>query len=208
MDNIMYMGTEELLYCLLPVEDVRKVLDAFGSLNVAFNKSAKDIEIGAGISEENAFKLASINEYSRRLYQEEKFIELTKHYTPDAMGEYVLSKLNNLEKEQMWVFLFDSKYQEKDAYVDEEMISQGGAYGTNAHPMDVFRKAIRLQASKIVLAHNHPSGDLSPSKNDIVTTMHLRRMGLLLGIDVIDHFIVGGGRYYSLQDNGKINWSD
>lgn len=137
-----------------------------------------------------------------------KLEKLKGHYTPDDMGEYVLSRLNNLEQEQMWVFLFDSKYKEKDAYVDEEMITQGGAYGTNAHPMDIFRKAIRLQANKIVLAHNHPSGDLTPSKNDIVTTMHLRRMGLLLGIEIIDHFIVGGGRYFSMQDNNVIKWSE
>ena len=70
------------------------------------------------------------------------------------------------------------------------------------HPREVFKEAYLLSASSIICVHNHPSGNVNPSNNDIVITKQLKEVGLLLGINVLDHIIIGKDKYYSFNDNG------
>ena len=71
---------------------------------------------------------------------------------------------------------------------------------TTIHPREVFNEALKVHASSIIVMHNHPSGDLSPSKNDKIVTNHLIESGKIIGIPLIDHIITNGERYFSFYD--------
>lgn len=83
-------------------------------------------------------------------------------------------------------------------------VSRGTLSGTLAHPREVFQAALLANASAIIVAHNHPSGDVDPSSDDIQLTRRLVQAGTLLGVDVLDHLIVGAGRWYSFQQAGLV----
>lgn len=81
-----------------------------------------------------------------------------------------------------------------------DTISVGGLDSTIVHPREVFRKAIQRSASAVILVHNHPSGDPTPSPEDLTVTKRMIRAGQLLGIEILDHIVMGDGRYASLRD--------
>ena len=89
-------------------------------------------------------------------------------------------------------------------FLDEEVISKGTVNQTIAMPREVFRRAIKLGATSIMLAHNHPSGDPTPSGDDIRLTSRMVECGKVLGIEVVDHIVVGNGNYYSLRQHGDM----
>jgi DNA repair protein RadC len=81
-------------------------------------------------------------------------------------------------------------------------VSVGSLSASIVHPRDVFVPVIKLSAAAVIFTHNHPSGDPTPSKEDIVITRRLREVGELVGVRVLDHIIVGKGRYVSFVDDG------
>jgi len=84
-------------------------------------------------------------------------------------------------------------------------VSRGSLDSSLAHPREVFRAAILANAAGIILVHNHPSGDPTPSPDDVGLTQRLRAAGTVLGIDVLDHLVIGDGQYYSFKETG--HWS-
>lgn len=82
-------------------------------------------------------------------------------------------------------------------------VSKGLVNKTLVHPREVFAPALEMRATAIVIAHNHPSGNLEPSDDDIATTQRLRRAGALLGIEVLDHIIFSHGSYRSMLETGE-----
>lgn len=99
--------------------------------------------------------------------------------------------------------IYDEFFQQNKVYkyIDEDFISKGTVDQTFALPSDVFRKAIELNAVSIIVAHNHPSGDVTPSGDDIRMTQRLAECGELLGIKVLDSFVIGKDNYYSLKQH-------
>ena len=83
-------------------------------------------------------------------------------------------------------------------------VSRGTLDATLVHPREVFKAAILANSAAIILCHNHPSGDTSPSADDIQLTRRLVDAGMILGVDVLDHIIVGDGRYYSFKESGLL----
>ena len=83
-------------------------------------------------------------------------------------------------------------------------VSRGTLDATLVHPREVFKAALLANAAAIILTHNHPSGDPSPSADDVQLTRRLVDAGALLGVDVLDHIIVGDGRYYSFKEAGRL----
>ena len=83
-------------------------------------------------------------------------------------------------------------------------VSRGTLDATLVHPREVFKAAILANSAAIILCHNHPSGDTTPSADDIQLTRRLAGAGALLGVDVLDHIIVGDGRYYSFKEGGQL----
>jgi DNA repair protein RadC len=101
-------------------------------------------------------------------------------------------------REHFYVVLLDNKHRK----IRDVLVSLGSLTASIVHPRDVFAQVVRFSAAAIVLCHNHPSGDATPSKEDIEITQRLRATGELMGVRVLDHIIIGKGRYVSMVDDG------
>lgn len=118
----------------------------------------------------------------------------------EDVAELFMEDMRRLKKEMFKTVLLDSK----GGVISVETVSVGELNSTIVHPREVFNQAVRKSAAAVVLVHNHPSGDPMPSGEDVATTERLRECGRLLGIRVVDHLIIGDGRYMSLRAMGKI----
>lgn len=90
----------------------------------------------------------------------------------------------------------------KNYIIKDKLLFIGTINQSLVHPREVFKEAYLLSATSIICIHNHPSGNVNPSNNDIIITKQLKEVGKLLGINVLDHLIIGKDTYYSFNDNG------
>lgn len=117
--------------------------------------------------------------------------------TPADVAAYLAPELADLAQEQFRAVLLDTKHH----LLATTLVYQGGANAVSIRPADCFREAVRLGAVAVIFAHNHPSGDPTPSPEDVALTAELVRAGDLLGIQVLDHLILGRG-CVSLRERG------
>lgn len=122
---------------------------------------------------------------------------------PRAVYEYLAPRMAHLDHEQFQVVLLNAK----NNVIDVECVSEGTLTASLVHPREIFKPAIRQSAHALILAHNHPSGDPTPSREDREVTQRLIQAGRLIGIDVLDHLIIGDGRYTSFRERGLADWS-
>ena len=113
---------------------------------------------------------------------------------PEAVADLIRPMAIGLEQEVFWVLHLTAK----NAVIRMMQVTVGLADRTQVHPREVFREAIRDNACRIILAHNHPSGDATPSAQDIQATRQLVEAGKILGIEVLDHIVIGAARERSL----------
>ena len=118
----------------------------------------------------------------------------------EDVARLFMEELRDQKKEIFKALLLDSK----GGVICAETVSVGELTSTLVHPREVFSQAVRKSAAAVVFVHNHPSGDPSPSREDLQTTDRLVACGELLGIKVIDHLIIGDGKYISIRSLGKI----
>lgn len=117
---------------------------------------------------------------------------------PEDAGQILAPEMEPLVQEQLRVLLLDSK----NRIMGQHLVYQGNVSSIQVRAAEVFREAIIEAAPRIILAHNHPSGDVEPSKEDILITGFLMEAGRILGIDVLDHIIVGQKSYFSMRARG------
>ena len=152
-----------------------------------------------GVGEAKAAQIAAVFELARRL---ETFVEEPKRKICSPKDVYALMypKMREQKKEKFVTLCLDTKNQ----VLKEDIISVGSLNASIVHPREVFKAALMESSASVIMIHNHPSGDPSPSKEDIMVTEKLIEGGKLLGIDVLDHIIIGDGRYVSLKDEGFV----
>lgn len=119
---------------------------------------------------------------------------------PQAVYEYLSPRMAHLHREQFHVVLLTAKNQ----VIDVECVSEGTLTASLVHPREIFKSAIRRSAHAVILAHNHPSGDPTPSREDREITNRLVQAGKVIGIEVLDHLVVGQGRYASFRERGLL----
>jgi len=107
-------------------------------------------------------------------------------------------RLADERREHFYAVLLDNKHRK----IKDVAVSQGSLTASIVHPRDVFAPVVRESAAAVIFVHNHPSGDPTPSKEDIEITRRLREVGELMGVRVLDHIVVGKGRYVSFVDDG------
>ena len=117
------------------------------------------------------------------------------------LGEDLRNRLKNKPQEELWGLYLNNK----NVVIREECISRGTLNTSEEHPRDIYRRAIECNAARIILAHNHPSGDVSPSQQDFAMTARVKQVGELVGIELIDHLIIGGDCYYSFAEKSQLN---
>ena len=120
--------------------------------------------------------------------------------SPRAVAEYLLPQYGNRRVEQFGVLLLDTKHR----VLRSTVLSIGTLDASIVHPREIFREAVAGNAAAIVLFHNHPSGDPEPSREDTRLTERLVAAGVLMGINVIDHVILGDARYFSFREKGTL----
>ena len=118
--------------------------------------------------------------------------------SPADIVNLFMEKMRYYKKEHFCVLLLNTK----GKVIEEVEVSIGDLNSTMIHPREVFHKAVRRSAASVVLIHNHPSGDPSPSMEDIETTERLMESARILGISIVDHIIIGDGVYTSLKSEG------
>lgn len=153
-----------------------------------------------GIGEVKAVKLLCLSEIARRIVRE-KIHRAQKYDSPQAISDYYMESMRHLDTEQTVVLHFDSKM----ALLGEDILTLGTVSGALISPREIFLKALQRQAVRIVLLHNHPSGDPAPSREDVLITRQVFRAGEILGISLTDHIIIGDLCYCSLKEMGLLN---
>lgn len=161
--------------------------------------SIKDLQQFKGIGEAKAITIAAALELGRRRSaQSERVVQQIS--SSKAAYEIMKAKLEDLPHEEFWVMLLSRN----NKVLDLQMIGRGGISGTVADVRVILKLALENLASGIILAHNHPSGNLSPSNADISLTHKVKESAKLMDIAVLDHLIITDTSYYSFADNGKI----
>ncbi|HVU08183.1 MAG TPA: DNA repair protein RadC [Verrucomicrobiae bacterium] len=188
------------------VEVGRQLLQKFGTLNLLAQASVADLQKVKGIGRDKAVTLVAAFALARKMAVE---LQFESPVLDNPENVVALLRANNLVKnvETLQVLLLNSRH--KLIRVDE--ITDGTIDTLLVHPREVFKSAIAANAAAIVLAHNHPSGDPSPSEADIKATRDLIRAGQLLKIEVLDHIIIGRATperakdYSSLRELGHFH---
>lgn len=124
-----------------------------------------------------------------------------RYCSPEAVYD-LISDMSRLDREHFVVLHLNGK----NNIIARETVSIGSLQNSIVHPREVFRGAIYNASAAIILVHNHPSGDPTPSTDDKVITTRLSEVGALIGVDVLDHIIVGENRYYSFCGSGDLKY--
>ncbi len=181
-----------------------RIISEAGSLAGLLTWSESDFKKLNGIGRVKALQLITVMEMARRVLLDDK--ENPPNFTtPKGVYEYFAPLAAGLEVEKFWVLCLNRK----NRLIKRIEVTSGTASNSLVHPREVYREAIRLSASGIICAHNHPSGDPSPSSADLQITRVLREAAKTVEIDLLDHVIVGrpksdptGKGYYSFTDSG------
>jgi DNA repair protein RadC len=176
----------------------RDLLEHFGSLAGVEQAAIKEICMVKGIGPAKAVEIKAAIELGRR-YQKPSIAGASFCSSLDVAG-YYRPRMKDLKQETFRCALLDTK----NKIIREEMISIGSLSASLVHPRDSFKSAIRESAAAVIFIHNHPSGDVKPSQEDILLTRRLVQAGEVLGIQVLDHIIIGDGSYFSFKDQGLV----
>ncbi|NLP34907.1 MAG: DNA repair protein RadC [Clostridiales bacterium] len=150
-----------------------------------------------GIGRVKAIELLCLTELTKRMAREVHKDSL-KLVTPQSVANYYMQDMRHLTREQVMLLMMDSKNK-----IIKDMIIATGTVNTSLMPVrEIFVQALKYEAVNIIILHNHPSGDPTPSSEDIRVTKRLVEAGNLIGIALMDHIIIGDNRYISLKERG------
>lgn len=170
-----------------------------GRLSSLYNLSLEQLMDIKGIGRVKAIQIKAALELSKRIATSDGIIRQTIKSASDA-SNLVMEEVRYLKKEVFKAILLDTKNQ----VLKVTDISVGSLNSSIVHPREVFSEAVKCGCNSIIFVHNHPSGDPTPSAEDVQTTQRLESAGNILGIKVLDHIIIGDGRYISFKDEGII----
>ena len=158
-----------------------------------------DLERVAGIGAARAARVLAAVELGRRTLTRDS-PGRPRFLSPDEAADYLMPRYGTFVVERLGVMLLD----QKQRLIRTTVVSTGTLDATLAHPRDVFRTAVAASAASVVVFHNHPSGDPSPSAEDLRVTAELVEAGRLLDIELLDHLVIGHGRWVSLRALGAV----
>lgn len=175
----------------------QSLLSEHGGLHGVAGASVDELARMKGVGPVKAVQIAACVELGARLAAESGR-DRPEIRCPDDAAALVMADLRHTTKEHFVSLLLDTK----NRVIRKMTVSVGTLDTSVVHPREVFRDAIAASAASVIVAHNHPSGDPTPSPEDRKVTARLVEAGRLLGIDVLDHIIVGDGRHVSLKEQG------
>lgn len=177
----------------------RNVLAAVSVVKDLAGVSVEKLARVKGVGEAKACRLKAAVELGRRVAKATRGQARIVRCPDDAAG-LVIEDMKNLDREHFGVILLDAK----NAVISVERVSVGTVNSSLVHPREVLKPALEKSATSIILVHNHPTGNVAPSREDIMITRRFEKCGRILGIEVIDHIIVGDGNYRSMKESGYL----
>jgi len=182
------------------VELSKRILaDAQNNLQELSRKSVKDLTLFKGVGEAKAISIVAALELGRRRKEATGIIRSKISTSKDAV-EIFQPLLGDLLHEEFWILFMNRA----NHILGRQQVSKGGMSGTVVDPKLIFKAALDMKASSIILCHNHPSGNLKPSESDIKLTKSLSEAGRVLEIPVLDHVIVTQNGFISFADEGMM----
>lgn len=180
------------------VELSKRILASIeNDLNKLGRMSIKELMQFKGIGEAKAISIAAALELGRRRKSTDTALKKNISSSKDAFDEMV-GVMTDLPHEEFWVMYLDRR----NAVIKKMNVSKGGVTGTVADSKIIFKEAIQLLASAVILLHNHPSGNLKPSDADIQLTKKMVEIGKIMETPVLDHLIITDKGYFSFSDQG------
>ncbi len=187
---ILGSGTKEKNVIELSESILKKI-----SVKYLTDVSIEELLKFKGVGYANAIKIIAVLEFAKRIKNKKEIII----YSPkDIWNE--LTNIKNNKKEYFFVFCLDSR----NKIIKKELVSVGTLNSSLVHPREVFEPAIRNLSAQLVIAHNHPSGDVNPSSEDLEITTKLAKAGDLLGISIVDHVVIANDKYFSFKEHNLL----
>lgn len=214
-EKCLRLGTDALSDAELLAVILRSGTRGEGALNLAMkvlSGSKKDRGILAlidmsipelmkikGIGKVKAIELKCVAELSKRIAAADRK-QQKKFTTPKQIADYYMEQLRHESRERLLLMLLDAK----GGLLHDFVLSIGTVDASLISPREIFIEALRHEAVRIVLVHNHPSGNPKPSEEDIAVTEQIEKLGKIIGIPLIDHIIIGDNIYTSFREQGLI----
>lgn len=164
-----------------------------------YDLSYRDLMQFSGVGKVKAIQLKAVAELSRRISKTNSGYRLRMD-NPESIADYYMEQLRHAKQEQLLCAFFDAK----NNFLGDVVVSKGAVNYTYVSPRDVFRYAFDYEAVMLILLHNHPSGDPTPSEDDLRITRRIEKGAQILQLELVDHIIVGDNRYYSFKENNLI----
>ena len=208
--GVEYLSNEDLLAILLKTgtKDYSvKVLASNILKQIEDINNLKEINLESlikikGIGKVKACEILAAIELGKRLNKKIDNLNQIKIYSSSSIYEYYQDKLGDKLQENFYCVYLDTK----NHIIKDKLLFIGTINESLIHPREIFKEAYLLSASSIICIHNHPSGNVNPSNNDIIMTKQLIEVGKILGIKVLDHIIIGKNNYFSFSDNDLIHF--
>lgn len=178
----------------------QRLLSEFGSLRGIANASIEEISRVRGIGIAKAAQIQAAFELGKRLEGYGYDLPKKSVTNPEEAVKLVRNRLKDKKKEYFLAILLDSR----NKPINITQISVGSLSASIVHPREVFKEAISMSAASVILVHNHPSGDVTPSDEDIQISKRLKESGEIVGINLFDHIIIAGNNFASLKAQGII----
>lgn len=202
-----YLSDSELLAILInngtkdksAITLAREIIETSDGIRNLSNITVEELSKIKGIGLAKACRIISALELGRRVSVASE-MQKFKISSPQDIGNVYMEELRYKKKEIFRVVLLNTK----NVIIGFKDISEGSLNASIVHPREVFLEAIKKSANKMILMHNHPSGDPTPSSEDINITKRLISAGQIVGIEILDHVIIGDGSFYSFKENGQI----
>lgn len=203
------LSNEELLAIILKQGTKNKsakelgldLLNSINNINELENITLERLIKIKGIGQAQALTLLATIELGKRIFLKEKYHNKYILSNSKDIYNYMKYLLNNKKQEYFYCLYVNNKKE----LIERKLLFMGTVNRSTVHPREVFKNAYLSSASGIICVHNHPTGDINPSNEDIYFTNTLVNLGNMNGIPVIDHIIVGNDNYYSMFDSGIIN---
>jgi len=176
-------------------------LGASAGLSGLLHHTLPDYREIRGIGTVKAVQLAAVGELSKRIWKAANVKEELLCTHPSVIADYFRESMRHMEQEHLKLLIVNTR----NVLLKEVDISKGTANASLATPRELFIEALRYRGSAIILLHNHPSGDATPSVEDCYFTKRVQEAGKIVGIPLLDHIIIGDTSYVSLKERGILN---
>lgn len=191
---ILRTGSREVRSMDLACEILKHKPEYPGLLGLFYTTKEELMKI-KGIGRVKAVELLAVAELAKRLAKEKRPCRQAFH-SPGVIASFYMEELRHEKREKTMLILLDGK----NRMIRDVVISEGTVNASMASPREIFLEALKYEAVFVILVHNHPSGDPTPSRQDLQITATIKKSGMLLGIPLIDHIIIGDQNYISLQE--------